>query len=98
MGRRPGCGNTLALVSRKNPLLAGVLDDVCESNIISLRVSSLVVRRTGGRCWPRPVPFAGNYVMRIKKVEIEGYRSIRKRLTIVLESDVTVVLGPNDHG
>src|ERR1700691_1488754 len=36
--------------------------------------------------------------MRLTQVEIEGYRSIRERLTLFVERNVTVVLGPNDHG
>ncbi len=29
---------------------------------------------------------------------MEGFRSVRKKLSLYVESDVTVVLGPNDHG
>jgi predicted ATP-dependent endonuclease of OLD family len=36
--------------------------------------------------------------MKLLKVVIEAYRSIRERMTLIVERDVTVVLGPNDHG
>jgi predicted ATP-dependent endonuclease of OLD family len=36
--------------------------------------------------------------MRLAKVVIEGYRSIRHELPMVLDPQVTVVLGANDHG
>lgn len=36
--------------------------------------------------------------MRLTRVEIQGYRSIRSRVDIHVERDVTVLLGPNDHG
>ena len=36
--------------------------------------------------------------MRLTRVEIEGYRSIRARVDLRVERDVTVLLGPNDHG
>jgi hypothetical protein len=36
--------------------------------------------------------------MRLHRVVITGYRSIRSETQLHLEPDVTVVLGPNDHG
>jgi predicted ATPase len=36
--------------------------------------------------------------MKLLSVEIEGYRSIRNRLLLRVEPNVTVILGPNDHG
>jgi predicted ATP-dependent endonuclease of OLD family len=36
--------------------------------------------------------------MRLVKVSVEGYRSIRGRLEITLDPRVTVLLGANDHG
>ena len=36
--------------------------------------------------------------MRLIQVEIEGYRSIGEKITVHVERDVTVLLGPNDHG
>src|SRR5438094_8672632 len=36
--------------------------------------------------------------MKLKLVDIEGFRSIRKKVTLIVEPNVTVVLGPNDHG
>ena len=36
--------------------------------------------------------------MRVLEVEIEGYRSIKTKLRIKVESTVTVILGANDHG
>jgi predicted ATP-dependent endonuclease of OLD family len=36
--------------------------------------------------------------MKLKQVEVEGYRSIRERAILFVEHTVTVVLGPNDHG
>jgi len=36
--------------------------------------------------------------MKLKIVDIEGFRSIRKKVTLNIEPNVTVVLGPNDHG
>ena len=36
--------------------------------------------------------------MRLTRVEIEGYRSIGRKVDIHVERDVTVLLGANDHG
>ncbi len=36
--------------------------------------------------------------MKLKRVEIEGYRSIRQKICLIVEPNVTVLLGPNDHG
>ena len=36
--------------------------------------------------------------MRLTRVEIEGYRSIGTKVDIHVQNDVTVLLGPNDHG
>jgi predicted ATP-dependent endonuclease of OLD family len=36
--------------------------------------------------------------MRLVRVSIEGYRSIKERLEVTLDSHVTVLLGANDHG
>lgn len=36
--------------------------------------------------------------MRLKQVTIAGYRSIRKPTTLHVETGITVILGPNDHG
>lgn len=36
--------------------------------------------------------------MKLLKTEIEGYRSIRHRMHLIVEHSVTVILGPNDHG
>ena len=36
--------------------------------------------------------------MKLRKAEVEGYRSIRHRVQLHVEPTVTVVLGPNDHG
>jgi predicted ATP-dependent endonuclease of OLD family len=36
--------------------------------------------------------------MRLRKVSIIGYRSIRERLDLDVDARVTVVLGANDHG
>lgn len=36
--------------------------------------------------------------MRLSRVEIEGYRSIRDRMELILDSRVTAILGANDHG
>lgn len=36
--------------------------------------------------------------MRIKRVEIEGYRSIKGKIELHVEPNVTVILGANDHG
>lgn len=36
--------------------------------------------------------------MRLKTVEIEGYRSIREAMVFPMDPNVTVVLGANDHG
>jgi recombinational DNA repair ATPase RecF len=36
--------------------------------------------------------------MQLVKVSIEGFRSIDKRLEIIIDSRVTVLLGANDHG
>ena len=36
--------------------------------------------------------------MRLRRIEIEGYRSIRDRVIFDLDSEVTVLLGANDHG
>jgi len=36
--------------------------------------------------------------MKLKHVTIEGYRSIRQQMKLFVEPNVTVVLGPNDHG
>lgn len=36
--------------------------------------------------------------MRLRQVTIEGYRSIRERIKIPIDRDVTVLLGANDHG
>ena len=36
--------------------------------------------------------------MRLLKVTIEGYRSIRHELPLILDQRVTVILGANDHG
>lgn len=36
--------------------------------------------------------------MQLIRVEIEGYRSINSKVDIHVQRDVTVLLGPNDHG
>lgn len=36
--------------------------------------------------------------MRLKRVEIDGYRSIRTTVQVEIERDVTILLGANDHG
>jgi predicted ATP-dependent endonuclease of OLD family len=36
--------------------------------------------------------------MRLVRVSIEGYRSIKERLEVILDPHVTVLLGANDHG
>lgn len=36
--------------------------------------------------------------MRLVRVSIEGYRSIKERLDVTLDPHVTVLLGANDHG
>ena len=36
--------------------------------------------------------------MKLLKVEIEAYKSITNKLELVVEPNITVVLGPNDHG
>ena len=36
--------------------------------------------------------------MRLVRVSIEGYRSIKERLEVTLDPHVTVLLGANDHG
>jgi predicted ATP-dependent endonuclease of OLD family len=36
--------------------------------------------------------------MRLVRIRIEGYRSIREPLDVVLDAKVTVLLGANDHG
>jgi predicted ATP-dependent endonuclease of OLD family len=36
--------------------------------------------------------------MQLKQVKITGYRSIRNETTLFVEPNVTVILGPNDHG
>ncbi|MEK6701390.1 MAG: AAA family ATPase [Planctomycetota bacterium] len=36
--------------------------------------------------------------MHLRKVEIEGYRSIRNKVVLHVEKDVTILLGANDHG
>ncbi|SRR6266550_6354618 len=36
--------------------------------------------------------------MQLNLVEIEGFRSVRGKLSLVIEPNVTVILGPNDHG
>lgn len=36
--------------------------------------------------------------MRLTRVVITGYRSIKQSTTLHVEPDVTVILGPNDHG
>jgi predicted ATP-dependent endonuclease of OLD family len=36
--------------------------------------------------------------MQLNLVEIEGFRSVAKKLALYIEPNVTVVLGPNDHG
>ena len=36
--------------------------------------------------------------MRLSKVEIEGYKSVRDKLVLHVDSHVTVLLGANDHG
>lgn len=37
-------------------------------------------------------------LMKLVSAEVEGYRSIRQKMTLFVESSVTVILGPNDHG
>src|SRR5437773_6998582 len=36
--------------------------------------------------------------MKLKRVTITGYRSIRKRFDLDLDDRITVILGANDHG
>ncbi len=36
--------------------------------------------------------------MRLVRVEVEGYRSIAKKIELHVDRDVTVLLGANDHG
>ena len=36
--------------------------------------------------------------MRLTRVEIEGYRSIGRKVDIRVERDVTILIGANDHG
>jgi predicted ATPase len=36
--------------------------------------------------------------MKLTVLEVEGFRSIRQKATLHVEQNVTVVLGPNDHG
>ena len=36
--------------------------------------------------------------MRLSRVEIEGYRSIKEKISLFCDSRITVLLGPNDHG
>ena len=36
--------------------------------------------------------------MKLVRVSVEGYRSIRERLDLYVDPRVTVVMGPNDHG
>lgn len=36
--------------------------------------------------------------MKLIRAEIEGYRSVREKVELFVEPNVTVVLGPNDHG
>ena len=36
--------------------------------------------------------------MHLKRVEVEGYRSIGEKVVIHVECDVTILLGANDHG
>jgi len=40
----------------------------------------------------------GSTAMKLTEVEIEGFRSIKKNAVLRVEPNVTVVLGPNDHG
>lgn len=36
--------------------------------------------------------------MKLQKATIEAYRSIRNKMVLIVEPNVTVILGPNDHG
>src|SRR5687767_4136125 len=36
--------------------------------------------------------------MRLARVEIEGYRSIKSALTVHIDRRITILLGANDHG
>jgi predicted ATP-dependent endonuclease of OLD family len=36
--------------------------------------------------------------MQLNLIEIEGFRSVREKLSLFVEPSVTVILGPNDHG
>jgi predicted ATP-dependent endonuclease of OLD family len=36
--------------------------------------------------------------MQLNFVEMEGFRSVRGKLSLFVEANVTVILGPNDHG